>query len=65
MTPHVETQYQYVMRKMTENKGRIGAIADELQISRSTINAIRSKASLNPSTHIIQKLHDYFRKAGE
>jgi len=65
MTPHVETQYQYVIRKLNEKKLRIAKIAEDLKLNINTIYAIQSKSSKNPSVHTIQALHDYFRKAGE
>ncbi len=65
MTPHVETQYQYVIRKLNEKKLRISKISEELGLNLNTLYAIQTGTSKNPSVHTIQALHDYFRKAGE
>lgn len=65
MDKPIETMYQYVMRKLRENKGRHSAIAHEVGLSGNTLHSISSGKTESPTVHNIQKLHDYFRKAGE
>jgi len=65
MDNQVETIYQYVKRKLDANKGRLNKIAEETEIKYFIVRSIQNGDTKNPSVHNIQKLHDYFRKAGE
>ena len=60
-----ETMYEYVLRKLTENKGRLQGIATELKLSKFTLYAIEAKRIASPNIHTVQKLHDYFKKSAD
>jgi hypothetical protein len=61
----VETMYQYVKRKLGENKGRMVKIAEETGLPYPSVYSIHHGSTLNPSVHTVQTLHDYFRKSAE
>jgi lysozyme family protein len=65
MDNQVETIYQYVKRKLEENRGQFKKIAMAVDLPYFVVRSIHNGETSNPGVHNIQKLHDYFRKAGE
>jgi len=60
---HMETMQEYVVRKLNERSINLVAVSSELKMNRSKIYRIKNGGETKFST--LQKLNDYFKKAGE
>jgi predicted transcriptional regulator len=58
-----ETMQEYVVRKLNERTINLVALSESLNMNRSKIYRIKNGGETSAST--LQKLNDYFRKAGE
>lgn len=53
--------YQYVLRELQASKGRWPTIAEEAEMSLSTIKKIARQEVTDPGVSLIEKLDKYFR----
>ena len=61
----MESQIEYVIRKLEEPVINRTAIAKETKVSRDTLDRIANGATKNPGARTIEALYNYFKKLGD
>jgi predicted transcriptional regulator len=59
----MESMKDYVVRKLNERTLNLVAVSEKLNMNRSKIYRIKNGGETRAST--LQKLHDYFKNAGD
>lgn len=59
----METQQQYVMRKLQEDAINVAAVCRELKMSREKVRRIRNGGETSASS--MQKLYDYLKRISD
>jgi hypothetical protein len=57
-----ESIYEFVMSELARNHGHLPRVERETGIPIATLRRIKSKETLDPSIHTIEKLAAYFRE---
>ncbi|MDI3349233.1 hypothetical protein PIGBHMHK_00671 [Mycoplasmopsis arginini] len=61
----METQKDYVIRKLKSDFFNHTAIADALNINRDTLYRIEKGITKNPSSRTIEVLYKHFKESGD
>ena len=61
----MESQKDYVVRKLQSDEFNHSTISKLLRISRDTLCRIEKGVTKNPSSRTVEVLHNYFRKVGD
>jgi len=61
----METQKEYVVRKLNQHVFNHSAIKQETKISRDTLWRIKKGQTSNPSSSTLQVLENYFRAVAD
>jgi transcriptional regulator with XRE-family HTH domain len=61
----METQQEYVIRKLGSPEFNIAEVARQIGIDRVTLIRIRDGDTKNPGARTIQPLYDYFKALSE
>lgn len=62
---YMESQMEYVIRKLHSPVFNRSTIARESKVSRDTLDRISNGLTKNPGIRTIEALYDYFKKTGD
>jgi len=61
----MESQQEYVFRKLNANQFNLAEAARSTDIKRDTIRKIKDGVTKNPGTRTVQALYDYFKSLAD